>query len=169
MTKLPDYFDDSVVYTYIIDYKNNEPDYTIEKDLMTLRHVNLDIDIYAAAPDWSYNDHVVNFSMQLTLALSGHVTDFKAYGDIKVAEIEADTFQMTSYIGDLGRTEAEIEQLFTDLLNLLMDTLTTYIQEYDLTTFIPTRFNYILTNIKDVSLTLGDEADFMRVGFSYDA
>ena len=163
------HFSDTVVYSYIIDYKNNEPDYTIQKDLMTLRHVNLDIDIYGANADGSSSEHAVHFTMQLTVALSGYVSNFQAYGDIKVAEIEPSTFKVTSYIGDLGKTDQEIEQLFIDLLSLLMDTLSGYIQTYDLTTLVPEQFNYILTNIKDVGVTLGEEGDFMKIGFSYDA
>lgn len=164
---LETYFPDNVVYSYKMNYKNNEPDYTIQTNLMTLRHVNFDIDIYGANPDGSNSQHAVTFTMQITVSLAGHVSDFKAYGDIKVAEIEQNTFKVTSYIGDLGKTDAEIEQLFTDLLSLLMDTLSSYIQEYDLSTLVPSDFSYILTNIKDVGVTLGDQPDYMRIGFSY--
>lgn len=93
--------------------------------------------------------------MNITVALAGNVTDFKAYGDIKASDIDKNSFKVISYIGDLGRTDSEIAELFSFLLDLAMSNLSQYIREYDLSTLVPSDYSFILENIKDVGVVLG--------------
>ncbi len=57
---------------------------------------------------------------------------------------------------------------FSTLLDFAMTAASSYIREYDLASLVPSDYNYILTNIKDVSVLLGREAQhFMKIAFNY--
>ncbi len=62
---------------------------------MALHHVNLDIYIYGNSSSHSQMK-AVSFSMNLTVVLTGNVTDFKAYGDVTASDIEPGSFLVTS-------------------------------------------------------------------------
>ena len=70
------------------------------------------------------NFNAVRFNFEMTSTITGFINNFRAFSEIKINEMKADSFSIDSSIGDVGVSQHILQVRIQYLMEYLIEQLT---------------------------------------------